>query len=112
MQPLINDATTALLRAIHVAFGDFKAITFEDIRSRSWASVSFVGARHKLTLRLDGAAAEAAAAAFLDNLEAAEFTLRGHILADIGLISRERTAGPTGEARVRIRIEALTVEDS
>lgn len=112
MQPVTNDATTAFLRALRGAFAGFNAVTFEDIRSRSWASATFSGARHTVAFRLDGPGAEEAAKAFLANLDTAEFRLRGHILADIALLSEERTTGHTGEPGVRIRIEALTVEDS
>ena len=111
MQPLTNDATPALLRALRAGFVRFGGVTFEDIASRSWASITFSGARHEITLRLDGDQADAAATAFLSNLEAAEFRLRGHILADIALVSEERSVGPGGSPRVRMRLEALTVED-
>lgn len=105
MQPLTNDATTALIRALTVNFLNFRSLVFEEIRSRSWASVTFTGARHEISMRLDGA--EAAADAFLSDLDIAEFRLRGHILADIALVTRNIV-----EDGVRIRIEALTVEDA
>ncbi|MEA1014886.1 hypothetical protein [Sphingosinicella sp. LY1275] len=85
---------------------------FEEIVSRQWASATFTGARHDLTFRLEGPNAWASADSFLDNLESAEFALRGHILADIALVSEERFADPAGEPRTRLRIEALTVEDA
>jgi hypothetical protein len=103
---MINDATTALLRAIRAKLGDFPGFSLEEISSRSWASVTFVGARHQLAFRLDGDGADAAASAFVDGLDSAEFTLRGHILADIALVSEERM-----EDCATIRLEALTVED-
>lgn len=106
MQPLTNDATTALIRALTVNFVNFRSLVFEEIRSRSWASVTFTGARHEISMRLDGDGAEAAADAFLSDLDIAEFRLRGHILADIALVTRNIV-----EDGVRIRIEALTVED-
>jgi hypothetical protein len=106
MQPPLNDATTALLRAIRGAFASFAGFSLEEVRSRSWASVTFSGARHELAFRLDGEGAEAAAAAFLAGLTVAEFDLRGHVLADIALVSDERSPGCA-----RIRLEALTVED-
>lgn len=112
MQPVTNDATTAFLRALRNRFADFRAIAFEEVRSRSWASATFTGARHTVAFRLDGPGAEWAADAFLADLDTAEFRLRGHILADIALVSDERTKGAGGEPNVRIRLEALTVEDS
>jgi len=103
---LIEDATTALLRAT-LNFLDFPA-TVERIRSRSWASITFTGARHELTLRLDGEGADEAADRFCAGVETAEFDLRRHILADIALVGREAAA----DGGVRLRIEALTVEDA
>ncbi|HEY9553453.1 hypothetical protein [Allosphingosinicella sp.] len=111
MQPLTNDATTTLLRAIRVTFVNFDAVIFEEIVSRGWASVTFTGARHEIALRLDGEGADGAASAFLAHLETTEFRLRGHVLADIALVSEERSTRPDGAPRIRIRLEALTVED-
>ena len=101
------DATSAFLRAMRDRIGSGAAVSIEEIVSRSWASATFSGARHELLLALEGDGAAAAADAFAHNLEAAEFTLRGHILADIALASREQRG-----ARVRLRVEALTVEES
>lgn len=100
-----GDATTALLRAVARRFPrlDFR---IEELRSRSWASITFTGARHELHFRVEGEGAEAAAEAFVEGLEAAEFELRGHILADIALVSDRR-----GAQSASLRIEALTVED-
>jgi len=101
----VNDATTALLRALIGRFPGQRFVV-EEIKSRSWASVTFSGARHELTFRAEGEGVEAAADAFLAGLTTAEFTLRGHIVADIALVSEERRPGA-----VTISIEALTVED-
>lgn len=106
MRPLSNDAGRALVRGI-LNFINFDTVV-EEISSRDWASVTFTGARHELALRLDGESAAEAADRLCENLEAAEFHLRGHILADIALMAREAT--PDGG--VRLRLEALTVEDA
>ena len=111
MRPLMNDATSALLRAICARIERIERVVFEEIVSRQWASVTFTGARHDLTFRLEGPNAWTSDS-FLDNLESAEFALRGHILADIALVAEERFADPAGEPRARLRIEALTVEDA
>jgi hypothetical protein len=104
----MNDATTALLRAL---CGKFDKFAVEEVTSRDWASGTFAGTRHKLTFRSEGENSEAAAEAFLATLTEAEFDLRGHILADIALVSQMRTSGPDGPL-VRISLEALTVEDA
>lgn len=101
-----GDATTAFLRAIRVSFVNLD-FTVEDVRSRSWASATFVGARHELQFRVTGDGAGEAAEAFVGSLDAREFELRGHILADIAMAAKEPV-----EDGVRLRLEALTVEDS
>lgn len=103
----MNDATSALLRAIRSRFEGL-GFTIEEVKSRSWASATFVGARHELSFRIEGEQAQAAADAFLKDLGAAEFRLRGHILADIALVSEER---PDDGSSVTISVEALTVEE-
>ena len=77
----------------------------EEIRSRRWASVTFQGARHELAFRLEGEGAEEAAGRFLSRLDARNFELRGHLLADVSLVAEERRPG-----FARIRLDALTVE--
>jgi len=107
MKPM-NDATTALLRAVRMRFAGLQ-IVIEEIRSRSWASATFAGARHELTFRIEGEGAGAASRMFLETLTEAEFELRNHILADIALVADERLDCGNG---VRISLEALTVEDA
>jgi hypothetical protein len=106
MSPPLTDPTSALLRAIRLNLHGFSGLVVEEITSRSWASVTFNGARHELAFRLEGPGAEQAADRFLANLDVAEFELRGHVLADIVLVSEDRRPGC-----VRIGLEALTVED-
>jgi hypothetical protein len=101
-----NDAASGLVQRIRGAFAGAGRFTLEELVSRAWASVTFSGSRQELAFRIEGDAAEAAAAKFLSGLTAAEFPLSGHILADIALVSEERRPG-----YARIRLEALTVED-
>jgi hypothetical protein len=109
MRKVIEDAATALLRALAACFGGFEAsFKVDDLSSRSWASVTFSGARHRIAFSLEGPAAAAAADAFLKQMAEAEFDLNGHVLADIALAGEDRSA--SGD-RVQVRIEALTVED-
>jgi hypothetical protein len=98
------DAGTQLRRALCANFADFEV---ESLESQAWASITFSGERHRLVLRLDGPEAAAAADAFLPGLAEREFTLRGHILADISLVAQER-----GADLVRLTLEALTIEES
>lgn len=70
---------------------------------RPWASANFVGARHILPCVLAAGDDKAVAAALQSELNAAEWTLPGHIVADVAV---ECTA-----ERGALRIEILTVED-
>ena len=105
MKTIGNDATSALLRALRGSFATFTPV-FEEIRSRSWASATFIGARHDLTFRVTGEGADEAAQRLAATINVTEFHLRGHIVADIALISSEPC-----EEGVRLRLEALTVEE-
>ena len=101
------DVHTALRKAIS---GRFHPATAE-IRSssqRRWSSVTFAGARHRYALCISGDGAETlvdrATAAMLGE----DFTIDGHIVADIAVAGR-RSRGPH---MVEIELEALTVEAS
>ena len=104
--PPLTDASTVFVQAVRVEVAHFAGFVLEEIRSRRWASVTFQGARHELVFRLEGAGAEEAAGRFLAGLDARNFALRGHLLADVSLVSEERRPG-----FARIRLDALTVED-
>lgn len=67
-----------------------------------WASATFAGARHALTLE---SAASPTFDSWLAALPEAEFALRGNLVADLTVDSRTR-AGDVAVAR----IEVLTVE--
>ena len=63
-------AGAELKRALRVYFVDLGApVTVESMASRPWASITFSGERHRLTLCLPGPGAEAAADTFLEGLE-------------------------------------------
>jgi hypothetical protein len=106
MSEPLTDAGSDLLRAVRVHFVHFAGFVLEELRSRRWASVTFRGARHELAFRLEGEGAEELAGRFLSGLQARDFPLRGHLLADVSLVAEERQPGCA-----RIRLEALTVED-
>ncbi len=106
-----NDATTAFIRGLRVSLGEDAELQFEEIRSRTWASATFTGARHEVTLLLTGESAPASAARFIATLGEREFELRGHVVADIALVASEAVQDSDGRPAMRLRLEALTVED-
>jgi hypothetical protein len=67
-----------------------------------WASVTFAGARHTVMLE---APATPAVERWLADLPEAEFSLPGHLVADIAIVAMSATA-----ERLSVTIEALTVE--
>lgn len=69
---------------------------------KGWASATFTGARHVLTLA--GTDSEAARA-WLGALAELELAVRGHVVADIAVAAVTRSDG-----RVTASVEALTVE--
>jgi len=78
------------------------------IRSTDWQSLTFIGERHEIQLRIPGAGSGAVAERLCANLAEAEFEIPGGIVVDIA-VSR----GPTRQAdgAVLIDIEALTIEE-
>ncbi|RYE02475.1 MAG: hypothetical protein EOP61_08550 [Sphingomonadales bacterium] len=98
------DAATLLERALLA--GAQRAgcpVTIPKAEVQRWASATFVGARHALTLagtkspELD---------AWLAALPEAEFALRGHLVADLAVLHVARE----GDA-VSAQIEVLTIEE-
>ena len=71
-----------------------------------WASATFSGMRHAVVLHFTGADAVAQGRALAAGLDVYEFTLHGHIVADICVVRREERGG-----ELVLEIEALTVED-
>lgn len=98
------DAGTVLQRAL---MRESKAagcvVTIADARTTRWASATFTGAQHRLSL---DAADDAALEMWLGGLDDADIVLRGHLLADIAVIEIVRTDG-----RATVTVEALTVEE-
>jgi hypothetical protein len=100
----------------------------EEIRSRDWASATFVGALVSMELRLEGqtAAVETAMAELGARLPDWEFRIPGQIVAEIGLMpaahdtgsadslaagsGRVPNLGPSTVSRLFV-IEALTILD-
>ena len=101
-----RDASTALFRGLRANFPGLQT-SLKEIRSRSWTSATFAGACHALVIRIEGEGAHEAANRFLACLDAAEFNLIGHVLAEIAFVAEERR---DGEQAATLSLEALTVE--
>lgn len=100
-----KSAVGALRRALKKAFVGFGGLIEIETRDvREWASVTFAGERHGVTVRLEGDGAGEAMARFREGLEDREFDLGDHILIDITVSDLHCTAAAAG-----IGLTALTV---
>jgi hypothetical protein len=99
------DAATLLERAL---IGDADrlgvAACVTAARSTRWASATFIGARHRMTIEGPHCAA---VVAWLAGLAEADLPLRGHLVADLAVIEQAHADG-----RFTATIEALTVEEA
>lgn len=78
-------------------------VEIEQHRSRPWASATFVGAQHRLTL---AATPEPRQGEWVAGLAEAEFALRGHVVVSLEV---ERPADGEGDGRIALSV--LTIED-
>lgn len=104
----LSRAASGLLRALLERAGrDKHRILLTETRSTDWQSLTFTGERHSLVLRFTGDRAQALAHRLTHGIAEAEFSIPGHIVADIA-------AGPTvaGEnGSILVPIEALTISE-
>ena len=103
----LSPAAAGLLRALLARTGiDRHRILLTDYRSTDWQSLTFIGERHEMELRVPGPGAEQLADRLTERLPDAEFRIPGQIVADIDLV-REYEMHPDGS--ITLHIEALTV---
>ena len=105
----MSPAASALLRALLVRANTSRdRILLTDYRSTDWQSLTFVGERHRLGLRITGADAANVAQVMTHELEDAEFAIARHIVADIALHAPPRN---DKDGSVIFEIDALTIEE-
>ena len=103
----LSTAATGLLRAL-IARTQIPRdrILLTDWHSVDWQSLTFVGERHEITLRLTGADARAACERLGNGIADAEFAIPGQIVADIAIVGSGKEAK---DGSVIVSIEALTI---
>ncbi|WP_324262893.1 hypothetical protein U4960_07375 [Altererythrobacter sp. H2] len=77
---------------------------------RAWASVTFAGARHRVTLEFAGDAAVAGGENLIAELPEHEFTLPRQLVADATVCAVEHVLLP--KPNLRVECELLLVEDT
>jgi len=109
MKLALSPAAAGLLRALLARAGiDRDRILLTEFRTTDWQSLTFIGERHEMDLRIPGPGAEAILGQLTDGLEEAEFAISGQILGDIGLRQDPRHS-PDGS--IELLIEALTIAE-
>lgn len=98
------DIGTALCRAIaRAAAAAGCPIVIVDADWQRWASATFSGARHRISF---SAAPSAGADQWIGGLGDTEIEVRGHLVADLDVVSVERRGAST-----IVTIDALTVAE-
>ncbi|HKX91638.1 MAG TPA: hypothetical protein VJM15_04345 [Sphingomicrobium sp.] len=105
----MSAAGSALLRAL-VARAAVRRdrILLIEFRSTEWQSLTFIGERHEICLRVLGPQSGCAAERLTQGLANAEFAIPGHIVADIAVAD---TPAPADDGSMTVRLEALTIAD-
>jgi hypothetical protein len=75
---------------------------------RSWASITFAGARHRVELVFDGAEAVEAGECFIAFLPEHEFAIPGQLVADAAVLEVASMLDP---ARLSVVCEVLVLEE-
>lgn len=109
MRPSLSVAAAGLLRSLLTRAGvDRDRIYLIYFHSVDWQSLTFVGERHEVALRLPARDAESIVARLAETLEEVEWHIPGQIVADIAL------DGPPVEEEdggIVLKIEALTIAE-
>lgn len=109
MRLALSPAAAGLLRSLLRRAGvDRDRILLTEFRSTDWQSLCFTGEQHKIRLRIPGAGAEAVAQRLTVGIEEAEFSVSGHVVADVALVS---TPSRSDDGSMVLEIEALTIAE-
>lgn len=109
MKLALSPAAAGLLRALIGRAGiDRDRILLTEFRSTDWQSLTFIGERHEMELRVPGPDAGLLASKLTEGLADAEFLVPGQIVADISL---RRPPSQDRDGSITLHIEALTIAE-
>lgn len=77
---------------------------------KAWASITFAGTRHSLSLLFAGDEAVEAGERFVAVLPDHEFAIPGQLVADAGIVEVEHRLSPT--PRMAVQCDLLLLEDA
>ena len=105
----MSPAAAGLLRALRVRAGvERDRILLTEFRSTDWQSLTFVGERHEFQLRVPAPDAFEVLTRIVAGLEEAEFSIAGHLVADIAAVG---DPSRHADGSMTLSIEALTVAE-
>ncbi len=108
MRLAMSVAAAGLLRELLRRAGiDRDRILLTEFRSTDWQSLTFIGEQHKIRFRIPAPGAAETVAKLVNGLADLEFSLPGHLVADIALDGEPEKRE---DGSVALAIEALTVE--
>lgn len=109
MRMAMSPAAAGLLRALLRRGGVQRdRILLTEFRSTDWQSLTFIGEQHRIRLRIPSPDAGEIAARLVNQLGECDFSIPGHVVADIAVDGDPETR-PDGS--VALTIEALTVAE-
>jgi hypothetical protein len=100
----MSDPVKAIVRRLRRRCADWAEIELDHGTTEAWNSLLFDGGRHRIDLRLRGAAVATALDALPAELDAADFTIPGHLIAELRLVHQEH-----GDGEATVQLEALTI---
>ena len=104
----MSSAAAALLRSLLARGGvDRNRILLTEFRSTDWQSLTFTGEQHQIGLRIPAPDAPEIVGKLVNGLSDCEFTLPGHVVADIAVAGEPERRE---DGSMTLTIEALTVE--
>ncbi|MDP3674349.1 MAG: hypothetical protein Q8R44_04535 [Novosphingobium sp.] len=102
-----RDPANRLLETLHeLGEGHAAVLRHEE---RTWASITFAGSRHTLTLRFVGDEGVAAGERFIAALPEHEFDIHKRLVADAAIVSVRHALLP--EASLEVECEVLVLDE-
>ena len=109
MRLALSPAAAGLLRSLLRRGGiNRDRILLTEFRSTDWQSLTFIGEQHRIRLRIPGPNASDIAARLVNGLEECEFSIPGHVVADVALAGEPERQH---DGSLALTIEALTVAE-
>lgn len=109
MKLAMSPAAASLLRTLLNRAGvDRSRVLLSDFKSVDWQSLTFIGERHEIALRVPEPDAASIVERLIGDLDENDFDLPGHIVADIQPAGRPVSHR---DGAISVAIEALTIAE-